>query len=82
MSVAFIFSIGQTVTSNLLYAKYIRKEFRVQSFTFQQEICFTLTCWQWFSENDLFLHIGVLQGFRAIGVKFGTLISEFHASGV
>lgn len=41
MSVAFIFSIGQTVTSNLLYAKYIRKEFRVQSFTFQQEICFT-----------------------------------------
>ena len=81
MSVAFIFSIGQTVTSNLLYAKYIMKEFRVQSFTFQQEICFTLTCWQWFSANDPFL-LDVLQGFRAIGVKFGTLISEFHASGV
>lgn len=67
----------------ILYnAKYIMKEFRLQSFTFQWEICFTLICWQWFSTNDLFLHIDVLQGFRAIGLKFGTLISEFHASSV
>lgn len=58
------------------------KEFRVQSFTFQQEVCFTLICWQWFSANDPLLHIDVLEGFRAIGLKFGTLISEFHASGV
>lgn len=57
------------------------KEFRVQSFTFPQEACFTLICWHWFSANVPLSHIDVLQGLRATGLKFGTLISEFHASG-